>query len=66
MGLASLRLEPPAAPDGLPLPLGEPEYLVPVEDLWHVHNGGWSADSKTVVYTQDTDFADIYELVARR
>lgn len=36
------------------------------EGTWHVHNGGWSADSKQLVYTQDKDYGDIYELVEKR
>ncbi len=63
MGLAVLKLEAPATPDGLPRALGEPEYLVPVEGTWHVHNGGWSADSKSLVYTRDLDYGDVFELV---
>jgi hypothetical protein len=39
---------------------------VATTETWHVHNGGWSADSKRVVYTQDLDYGDIYELVERR
>jgi serine/threonine protein kinase len=66
MGLARLRLEPPSNPGGLPHAIGEPEFVVPAEKTWHVHNGGWSADSKTLVYTRDMDFANIYELVERR
>jgi len=66
MGLAVLRLEPPTSPDGLPRVLGEPEYVVRTEGTWHIHNGGWSADSKSLVYTQDEDFGDIYELVQQR
>ena len=46
--------------------VGEPEYVVPTEGTWHVHNGGWSADSKQLVYTQDKDYGDIYELVEKR
>jgi Tol biopolymer transport system component/tRNA A-37 threonylcarbamoyl transferase component Bud32 len=66
MGLALLRLEPPAGPDGLPRATGEPEYVVRAENGWHVHNGGWSPDSKSIVYTRDQDYGDIYELVERR
>lgn len=65
MGLAVLRLEPPSDPDGLPRAVGEPAFLVPTVETWHVHNGGWSADSKTIVYTRDMDYGDIYELVER-
>jgi len=66
MGLAVLKLQPPSEPDGLPLAAGEPEYVVEAEGSWHVHNGGWSADSKQLVYTHDKDYGDIYELVERR
>jgi len=66
MGLAVLKLQPPSEPDGLPSAAGEPEYVVEAEGSWHVHNGGWSADSKQLVYTHDKDYGDIYELVERR
>ena len=66
MGLAVLKLEPPSETDGLPQVIGEPEYVVPTRGTWHVHNGGWSADSRSLVYTQDKDYGDIYELVERR
>jgi Tol biopolymer transport system component len=66
MGLAVLKLEPPSDPDGLPTAVGEPEYVLPPEDTWHVHNGGWSPDSKKLVYTHDQDYGDIYELVESR
>jgi Tol biopolymer transport system component len=66
MGLAVLRLDLPPDPDGLPRALGEPEYLVRPQGTWHVHNGGWSPDSKSLVYTQDKDYGDIYELVERQ
>jgi Tol biopolymer transport system component/tRNA A-37 threonylcarbamoyl transferase component Bud32 len=64
MGLAVLKLEPPADPGGLPEAIGEPEYVVRTEGTWHVHNGGWAPDSKRLVYTQDQDYGDVYELVA--
>jgi serine/threonine protein kinase/Tol biopolymer transport system component len=66
MGLAVLRLDPPSEPGGLPRAAGEPELVVPAEGIWHVHNGGWSEDSKTLVYTQDLDHGDIFELVAKQ
>jgi len=52
--------------EGVPRAVGEPEYVVRTEGTWHVHNGGWSADSKQIVYTRDMDYGDIYELVERR
>ena len=62
MGLALLKLEPPSEPDGAPRVSSEPVYLTRSEGTWHVHNGGWSADSKSLVYTQDLDHGDIYLL----
>jgi serine/threonine protein kinase len=64
MGLAVLQLE--QSSDGLPRAVGKPRFVVATTETWHVHNGGWSADSKRVVYTQDLDYGDIYELVERR
>jgi serine/threonine protein kinase len=66
MGLALLRLAPSTEAHGLPQAVGEPEYVVSTEGTWHVHNGGWSPDSKSIVYTRDQDYGDIYELVANR
>jgi Tol biopolymer transport system component len=63
MGLAVLKLEGPSTADGLPRAIGEPEHVVRAEGTWHVHNGGWSPDSKRLVYTHDRDYGDIYELV---
>jgi len=61
-----LRLESPSEPDGLPRAAGEPEFVVRTDGTWHIHNGGWSPDSESLVYTQDQDYGDIYELVERR
>jgi len=66
MGLAVLQLAPPTEPGGLPRAVGEPRYVVATSGTWHVHNGGWSPDSKQIVYTRDMDYGDIYELVERR
>jgi serine/threonine protein kinase len=65
MGLAVLKLAPPSGPDDLPSAVGDPEYVVSTEGSWHVHNGGWSPDSKSLVYTHDQDYGDIYELEER-
>jgi Tol biopolymer transport system component len=65
MGLALLKLEAPADPQGLPRAVGEPEYVVRTEGTWHVHNGGWSPDSSSLVYTRDQDYGDIFELVEK-
>ena len=63
MGLAVLKLDSGGNADGLPVAVGEPEYVVRTEGSWHVHNGGWSPDSKRIVYMHDQDYGDIYELV---
>jgi Tol biopolymer transport system component len=60
-----LRLAPPGPPDGLPRPLGEPEQLTDGKGIWHVHNGGWFPDGESVVYTRDTDHADIFLVETR-
>jgi len=65
MGLAVLKLESPSDPDGLPRAVGEPEYVARSQGTWHVHAGSWSPDSKSLVYTQDKDYADIHELLER-
>ena len=62
MGLAVLRLVPPSDSVGLPAAIGEPEYVVPTEGTWHVHNGGWSPDSRRIAYTHDQDYGNLYEL----
>jgi Tol biopolymer transport system component len=63
MGLAVLKLQAPPTADGLPRAIGEPEQVVRADGTWHVHHGGWSPDSKRLVYTHDRDYGDIYELV---
>jgi serine/threonine protein kinase len=63
MGLAVLKLQAPLTAGGLPQAVGEPELVVLAEGTWHTHNGGWSPDSKRLVYTHDRDYGDIYELV---
>jgi Tol biopolymer transport system component/DNA-binding winged helix-turn-helix (wHTH) protein len=60
-----LRLTPPDPADGLPRPLGEPEQITDGKGIWHVHNGGWFPDGKSVVYTRDTDQADIFLVETR-
>jgi hypothetical protein len=62
MGLAVLKLEAPTEEGGLPSVLGEPEYVVPTEGSWHVHNGGWLPDSRSLVYIHDVHHGDIHEL----
>jgi hypothetical protein len=60
MDLHVLRLVPPAAPGGLPSRLGEPEQLTDGQGIWHTHIGGWSPDSKEIIYTRTTVAGDIY------
>jgi dipeptidyl aminopeptidase/acylaminoacyl peptidase len=66
MGLAVLQLEAPSDPDRLPRAVGEPEYVVPTDGTWHIHNGGWSPDSNSLVYTRDQDYGDLYELIEKQ
>jgi Tol biopolymer transport system component len=66
MGLAVLKLDNPTDPSSLPTAIGVPEYVVPTEGTWHIHNGGWSPDSRELVYTHDQDYGDIYEAVENR
>ena len=67
MSLARLPLDVPAGRNGLPDALAEePEILVQAGSRWHIHQGGWSWDSKQVVYTYDEDYSDVYELVPSR
>ena len=60
MNLHILRLSP--AESGLPRVVGAPEKITHGDGEWHVHNGGWSPDGKQVVYTRDTDRADMFLL----
>ena len=57
-----LRLEDSGDRDGLPKAIGAPERLTEGRDVWHAHNGGWSADGKSIVYTRETAQRDIYVL----
>ena len=61
-----LRLLPAEEPGGLPRAAGAPEPLFPLELPWHIHMGGWSADSKSLVFTWDRDYNDIYVLEETR
>jgi serine/threonine protein kinase len=58
MNLHLLHLEHTAS--GLPRVVGEPEKITRGDGEWHVHNGGWSPDGTAVVYTRDTDTADMF------
>lgn len=58
MNLHLLRLK--EGPDGLPRADGDPVKLTAGDGQWHVHNGGFTPDGKSVVYTRDTDTANIY------
>ncbi len=58
--LFRLELEAPTTAAGLPRVVGEPQRLTGGQGRWHVHNGGWSPDGQSIVYTQDTDDGDIY------
>jgi Tol biopolymer transport system component len=64
--LFRLRLEPPKDEGGLPTAVGELERLTGGQGRWHVHNGSWSHDGESIVYTQDTDDGDIYLLTLNK
>ena len=57
-----LQLEPRAAPDGLPRPVGAPRALIDGQGVWHVHNFAWTPDGRSFVYTRDEDDGDIFVL----
>jgi hypothetical protein len=63
MGLAKLDLVPPESADRLPTASGEPADLVRSETTWHVHQGGWGRDSKSLVYVLDADRSNIKVLI---
>jgi len=58
MNLRLLRLE--EGDDGLPRAIGDPVALTAGDGQWHVHNGDWLPDGTTVVYTRDTDTANVF------
>jgi Tol biopolymer transport system component len=62
MNLFIVPLALPASPGALPRVAGEARAITAGRGEWHVHNGGWSPDSKQVIYTRDTDTGDIYLL----
>jgi len=57
-----LTLNRPLTPGGLPLPTGQPRKVTHGDGEWHVHNGGWSPDGQSVIYTSDTDTGDVHIL----
>ena len=61
-----LRLDAPSEPGGLPRSAGDPECLFDLNLQWHAHMGGWSGDSKKLVFTWDRDYSDIYVLTEGR
>jgi hypothetical protein len=65
MQLQLVRLAAPARPGELPRAIGKPEPLTQGEAAYHVHNGGWSPDSRAIVYTRDSDNGDIFILGRR-
>lgn len=58
MNLHLLRLQ--EGSDGLPRAAGRPVKLTAGDGEWHIHNGGFAPDGRGVVYTRDTDTANIY------
>ena len=60
MACHTLALEPLTTEDGLATAVGKSEQLTEGKGNWHMHNGGWSPDSKAIVYSRDLDSGDIY------
>lgn len=60
MNLHVLDLEPPSDPSGLPRAVGDPRPVTFGGGVWHVHNGGWAPDGRTLVYSRDRDYGDIH------
>jgi serine/threonine protein kinase len=60
--MSRTTLDLPYSPTGLPAAVGPPRAITHGDGQWHVHNGGWSPDSKRVIYTRDTDTGDVYLL----
>jgi hypothetical protein len=65
MELYVLRLTPTSKPDQLPHPDGEPLRITSGNGNWHSHAGGWSADGRSVVYSRDRDYGDIYTIESK-
>jgi len=60
MNLHLLNLRRPSDASGLPEVVGTPYPITFGNGVWHAHNGGWSPDGRTVVYSRDRDFGDIH------
>ncbi|TNE48027.1 MAG: hypothetical protein EP344_19105, partial [Bacteroidetes bacterium] len=58
--LNRLQLQPPIQPGGFPTVRGEPEQITFGDGKWHVHNGTFSPDAKSVLYSRDADEMDIF------
>jgi hypothetical protein len=58
--LFKLRLTPPAGPGELPRVLGEPEQITEAKGVSIPLNGGWSPDGKKIVYSRESQEADIH------
>jgi TolB protein len=55
-----LRLVPPSSSDEVSHLKHAPKQLTAGNCAWHVHNGGWSRDGKTVVYMRERHEGDVY------
>jgi serine/threonine-protein kinase len=62
MNLHVLDLVPPSDGSGLPRAVGDPRQVTFGGGVWHAHNGGWSPDGETLVYSRDRDYGDIHLL----
>ena len=60
MDLYLIRLAVPESQSELPQSVGEPQQVTNGEGSWHVHNGGFTPNGESVVYTRDADQGDLY------
>ncbi len=60
MNLHVLDLRRPPDARGLPEVAGEPYPITFGNGVWHVHNGGWAPDGRSLVYSRDRDYGDIH------
>jgi TolB protein len=67
MNVYLLRLKPPGTPEELPSAVGDPTLLVAGDQgRSHIHMGGWSPDTKEIIYSLDEDFGHIWLLSKRQ
>jgi Tol biopolymer transport system component/class 3 adenylate cyclase len=58
--LHRIKLQPPNNPDGFPSLSGEPEQLTFGAGEWHVHQGCFSPDGKSILFSTDKDELNVF------